>query len=414
MTEFDERDDKCVNCAEINPRQIKVKCCECPGELLLCLECFSCGVELGKHKRTHSYTFYDPGSFPLLTPDWCAADEIQLLESLEEFGFGDWEACNKYLENKTPREIHSHFEEFYLSGPIADAAREFLRDPALKPVVLSPGLTPLPPRVEISKVECEKLGYLPKRDDFEREYDNTAEELISKLVATHNDEPIEASLKFAQVQIYNKRLRDRERRKKLAREYGLVCPKQETAVLRGKKSDQKEMRAILQPVGRFTTFLQFDKLANMMTKCNNLREEIVELQMLRDNGITKLDDKHEYEIQQRKREKRKIDEKIGNTPPKRLSFNSLRTHESNVAPKTEKDIRDYTGFRNLTETEKELCVSLQMAPQKYLGAKMCLIKNNLSRDLGIGGGSSKSELSTLEKMRITEYLRSVGYIALAT
>ena len=419
INEFEERDDKCVNCLEINPREVKIKCEECPGDLLLCLECFSCGVEVGQHKKNHSYSFYDPASFPLFTPDWCAADELQLLEALEEFGYGDWEQCTRYLSDRTPGEICSHFEEFYLSGVIANYLKDVLRDPAGKSCLLSPSLTVTPMRVEVNKTDCLELGYLPKRDDFEREYDNSAEELISKLVATHNDEPIEAKLKFTQVQIYNKRLKDRALRKKIAREYGLVCDKQRTAVVKGKKMDQKELRSKLLPFARFMTCTQFDKLACGITKSEKLKEKIAELLAFRNQGVTKMNDSREYEVRRMQREKRRREEKIGNTPPKRLSFNSMKSIE--CTSKSEKEVGEFSDFKSLSKNEKDLCSSLQLTPQKYMSAKMCIIREKLHRDLGLPSNSKSSRfadsamnLSSVEKLRITEYLRSAGFISLAT
>lgn len=422
VNEFEERDDKCVNCLEINPREVKIKCEECPGDLLLCLECFSCGVEVGNHKHYHSYSFYDPGSFPLFTPDWCAVDELQLLEALEECGYGDWEQCtNRYLSDRTPQEISSHFEEFYLSGVIANYLKDFLRDPASKSCLLSPSLTVTPMRVEVNKQDCLELGYLPKRDDFEREFDNSAEELISKLVErpTHNDEPIEAKLKFTQVLIYNKRLKDRALRKKIAREYGLVCDKQRTIVVKGKKMDQKELRSKLLPFARFMTCTQFDKLACGIAKSEKLKVKIDELIAFRRQGVTKMNDSREYEVRRMQREKRRREEKIGNTPPKRLSFNSLKSIES--TSKTEKDVSDYSDFKGLSKNEKDLCSSLQLTPQKYMCAKMHIIREKLHRDLGLSGNIKSSRfaeasvnLSTNERSRITEYLRSAGFISLAT
>ena len=419
VDEFEDRDDKCVNCLEINPREVKIKCEECPEGLILCLECFSCGVEVGQHKKHHSYSFFDPGSFPLFTPDWCAADELQLLDALEEYGYGDWDQCTRYLTDRTPGEICSHFEEFYLSGVIANYLKDVLRDPAAKSCLLSPSLTVTPMRVEVNKTDCLELGYLPKRDDFEREYDNTAEELISKLVATHNDEPIEAKLKFTQVQIYNKRLKDRAMRKKIAREYGLVCDKQRTVVVKGKKMDQKELRSKLLPFARFMTCTQFDKLACGYTKSEKLKDKIEELLAFRNQGVAKMNDSREYEVRRMQREKRRREEKIGNTPPKRLSFNSMKSIE--CTSKSEKEIGEFSDSKSLSKNEKDLCSSLQLTPQKYMSAKMCIIREKLHRDLGLASSSKASRfpdsvtnLSTIERSKITEYLRSAGFISLAT
>lgn len=64
---------------------------------------------------------------------------------------------------------------------------------------------------------------MPHRDDFEREYDNDAEQLVSCLsVSPTTDSEIEIALKLAQVDKYTRRLRERARRKRVVRDYQLV------------------------------------------------------------------------------------------------------------------------------------------------------------------------------------------------
>lgn len=411
-----ESDDRCSNCLT-NNHEVRVKCNIC-SDMLLCLECFSNGVELGNHLKTHPYSLYDPGCFPLFTQDWSGLEEIQLLEALEESGFGDWEQCTNYIAIKTAGEIAAHFEEFHLSGIMGDAVKGLLRDPTFGNINLSPSLTVAPMRVDLSKEEGLELGYMPLRDDFEREYDNTAETLISKLVATHNDEPIEADLKFAQVEIYNKRLKDRALRKKIAREYGLVCPKQTQYVMKGKKLDQKDLRQNMQAYARFLTYNQFEKLACGVTREEKLRQKITELRAFRKEGVRKIDDCREFEVNKMKRERRKREEKIGNTPPKRLSYNSLRslgtdTKSTQRGTNDAKDLKDLIGFKCLSDNEKELCNSLQLPPQKYLSVKLCIIREKVCQQMGMSC-TPILDVSQTTRSEITEYLKTAGFIPLAT
>ncbi len=59
----------CNYCNKDITNTIRVKCAVCP-DFDLCLECFSVGVEVHPHKRTHAYRVVDNLSFPLFTPDW--------------------------------------------------------------------------------------------------------------------------------------------------------------------------------------------------------------------------------------------------------------------------------------------------------------------------------------------------------
>ena len=80
----------CHNCGEKVPG-LRVLCAECPDDdVELCLACFSCGAEFGRHKRDHAYRFADRGSFAIFDHDrsrpWQASKELELVEAVEHFG----------------------------------------------------------------------------------------------------------------------------------------------------------------------------------------------------------------------------------------------------------------------------------------------------------------------------------------
>lgn len=72
-----------------------------------------------------------------------------------------------------------------------------------------PNFTPL----KLEHAEQLELGYLPMRDDFEREHDNSAEILVSGLMVGEEDEELEKSLKLAHVNMYSHKLLERKERK---------------------------------------------------------------------------------------------------------------------------------------------------------------------------------------------------------
>lgn len=79
------------------------------------------------------------------------------------------------------------------------------------PVPLSPPhFTP----VKLEHAEQLELGYMPLRDDFEKEHDNTAETLISGIMLSPEDDELERALKLVHVDMYSRRLKERERRKR--------------------------------------------------------------------------------------------------------------------------------------------------------------------------------------------------------
>ena len=82
-------------------------------------------------------------------------------------------------------------------------------------------ITPLPP-LDISVAEQPQLGYMLLRDEYDIEYDQDAETLITGLSVNYDEEDVEIELKRAHVDMYVRKLRKRKRHKNIARDYNLV------------------------------------------------------------------------------------------------------------------------------------------------------------------------------------------------
>lgn len=57
------------------------------------------------------------------------------------------------------------------------------------------------------------LGYMPLRGDFDYEYENEAEILLSEMNFSDEDTEEEIKIKYSILEIYNKRLKERSKRK---------------------------------------------------------------------------------------------------------------------------------------------------------------------------------------------------------
>lgn len=264
---------------------------------------------------------------------------------------------------RTPQEVMEHYVTMYIHGNlgkacISDSIPNRVTDhtcPSGGP--LSPSLTtPLPP-LEISLAEQQQLGYMPLRDDYEIEYDQDAEKLISGLSVNYDDEDVEIEMKRAHVDIYVRKLRERQRRKNIARDYnlvptflgrdkkdkekekpgapGVVCSAggvggagagggtigsgSTTAAGSGPVSstpkrkitkEEKEQRLRLRGLCQFMAHKEFEDLFENMHKERVLRAKVRELQRFRRNGITRLEESAEYESARHKREKRKENKSV--------------------------------------------------------------------------------------------------------
>lgn len=269
--------------------------------------------------------------------------------------------------SRTPQEVMEHYVTMYIHGNlgkacIPDSIPNRVTDhtcPSGGP--LSPSLTtPLPP-LDISLAEQHQLGYMPLRDDYEIEYDQDAEKLISGLSVNYDDEDVEIEMKRAHVDMYVRKLRERQRRKNIARDYNLVPvflgrdkkdkEKEKPGMLgtvgtagvvagigaggsgssgsgsvaatgsgsvpntpkRKITKEEKEQRVRLRGLCQFMAHREFEEFFENMHKERMLRAKVRELQRYRRNGITRLDESAEYEAARHKREKRKENKSVVNS-----------------------------------------------------------------------------------------------------
>lgn len=225
---------ECTYCEEkVNSKRgIYIKCTTCQ-DIKLCLECFSAGAEIDQHESNHPYELIDCGSFPIIDESWKAYEELALLEAIELYGIGSWTDIANAVGTRNPEECCERYLRVYVDNFFGRCAWNAI-DKNLYTVhdhtcahnrPLSPSLS-LPEKhkiVDISREKQIRLGYMPKRDDFEREYDNDAELLVSKLAVNANDDTeLDQDLKIAHIHMYTDKLRERFRRKRIVLEYNLV------------------------------------------------------------------------------------------------------------------------------------------------------------------------------------------------
>ena len=75
---------------------VRIQCLECPG-VNLCPECFAARVEVGQHRPYHGYKFMDNGDFSPLNNNWSAKELVQLMDGLEQFGYGNWNDVSRFV-----------------------------------------------------------------------------------------------------------------------------------------------------------------------------------------------------------------------------------------------------------------------------------------------------------------------------
>ena len=342
----------CNYCQEDIPG-LRIKCAECT-DFDLCLECFACGAQIAKHKSNHKYMFMNNGGFNIFpvapkqqrpttkrasiinTPKeeevtiWNARDEMRLLDAVEQYGYGNWKDIANHIETKTTEEAKEEYLRNYIHGLVGKHTwKEELRGNQIDHTKaadrgpLSPTLTGKLPPIAVSGQEALLLGYMPHRDDFE-DFDKETENLVSQIAdKSVEDEDLDVALKLSQCDIYERRLREQVRRKRVARDYQLVSrfyrenpiveigfgakfspqkiSNQIKAVTKG-DGPKQEIIDSMKSVTQFCTAQEFHNLINNLCVGKELKVRVRELIKYRENGIRKISELIPFEQQRFKRE----------------------------------------------------------------------------------------------------------------
>lgn len=229
---------------------------------------------------------------------WSAREELHLLDAVEQYGFGNWEDISKHVETRSPDDSKEEYINKYLTGCIGRHTWSTANDNLPKLVdhtvadrgPLSQLLTQRLPPIEVTPEEASQLLYMPNRNDFEREYDSTAETLVSSLFLSPNDEDTDLVLKLAQLDVYTRKLRERTRRKRMVRDYQLIMNFFRGKVRRRQSKDQREFRDRYRVFAQFYTAFEFNRHLAAFEREKALRVRLSELYRYRWNGLTKFDD----------------------------------------------------------------------------------------------------------------------------
>ena len=135
---------------------------------------------------------------------------------------------------------------------------------------------------------------MPKRGDFDQEYDGDADTLLADLEYFDDDTEQDIKLKNDVIELYNARLDERLRRKKFVLERGLLDFKKTQKQERKKTKEEREIINHMKIFARFNTAEDHDKLVNSLLKERLLREVIEQLKYFKAKGLKSLEDIEKY------------------------------------------------------------------------------------------------------------------------
>ncbi|KAL0300895.1 UNVERIFIED_CONTAM: Transcriptional adapter ADA2b [Sesamum radiatum] len=255
-----------------------------------------------------------------------------------------------------------------------------------------------------AKVEGPSLvdssGYNPKRQEFDTEYDNDAEQLLADMEFKETDTEEERELKLRVLRIYSKRLDERQRRKDFILERNLLHP---SPFEKDLSPEEKQLCRRYDVFMRLHSKEDHEELLKTVVSEYRILKRIRELKEARAAGCRSAAEADRY-FEQKKRETeegdhRKESSQAGPSSQESLSVpvssDSFGTYSTTTSAgqansSTDLDFVTISAATLLSESEKQLCREIRLAPQHYL--KM---QEDMTTQIMIGNISKKSDAHSL-------------------
>ncbi|XP_044285825.1 transcriptional adapter 2-alpha isoform X2 [Varanus komodoensis] len=395
-----------------------IKCAECgPPPFLLCLQCFTRGFEYKKHQSDHTY-------------------EIMFAVGILSSSSSRQDVANQ-MSTKSKEECEKHYMKHFINNPLF--ASSLLN---LKQAEESQHTTAIPfyssedpPRPTFdSLLSRDMAGYMPARADFIEEFDNYAEWDLRDIDFVEDDSELLHALKIAVVDIYHSRLKERQRRKKIIRDHGLINLRKFQILERRYPKEVQDLYEMMRRFARILGPTEHDKFIESHALEFELRKEIKRLQEYRLAGITNFCSARTFDRLKKTREEeslkrtmltevlqyiqdssacqqwlsRQADIDSGLSPTMSVTSNSGRRS----APPL--NLTGLPGTEKLNEKEKELCQVVRLVPGAYLEYKAALV-NECQKQGGLRLAQARAliKIDVNKTRKIYDFLIREAYITKA-
>ena len=152
----------------------------------------------------------------------------------------------------------------------------------------------------------ELAGFMPRRGDFDMEWENEAEQVIADMEFSANDLPQDRQLKIQVIEIYNQKLDERELRKKFLVSRNLLDYRKNQQRDAQIPRDERDLILRMRLFERLHTPEEHEAFLGDILRAKRLRKEIAKLQMYRRMGIKTLVEVEMYELDKNRREFHKM------------------------------------------------------------------------------------------------------------
>ena len=380
----------CSVCHRDISNEIYVKCSRC-ADFNQCLECFSIGAEAQNHLKTHPFVILEPVIQPIFQKGWSSEQEILLLNALQSCGIGNWHEIADTIKTKTAEECECHYFSTYIESPTAPIPLNKVIKEAKIPPPPDFDTSPRESRPSISHEKnmaergkkerttpAEFAGYMPRRHEFEVEYLNDAEQLVSGIEFSETEETEETlEKKLNQLRVYNEQLEERYIRTQFSEDYDLLD--QDFKGFGSKNKQEKDIEEQFLSLGQILTRDKLTEFIDAYKKEMRLKDEIENLLKWRKNCIMTVGEGkifNQLEILYR-------EDKLSTSAIERLNKDYIAYSES-------PDFKTTLYGQMLTESEDEICKKFQIYPHDFL--KM---KDEIIREYTVSGHLTEESAASL-------------------
>lgn len=158
---------------------------------------------------------------------------------------------------------------------------------------------------------AEIVGFMPKRRDFEVEYDNDAELLLAEMEFNDDDSEEEKTMKFRLIDIYNHKLDERLKRKEFVITRGLLDLKEQMRLEKNRTKEEKEIYNMMKVFARFSSAKEHEELVKGIIREKQIRQRIEELKEFKKKGFRTLQEIDE-ELENKRKKEEKTKKRIDN------------------------------------------------------------------------------------------------------
>ncbi|XP_017777769.1 PREDICTED: transcriptional adapter 2-alpha-like isoform X1 [Nicrophorus vespilloides] len=406
---------KCVKC-DTELFDTFILCVQC--DFNLCTKCFANGAEVGPHRNDHNYKVMSNEFELFKSSDWTAKEEMILLNGI--LTLSNFSKITTLLPNKSFKDIKKHYDYYYLMRKGSDQLPKVqIDDHVMQPVV--------PYRFRLNNVQdpirsrdSAPAGYNAARSDFEFDFDKNAEDTISTLElfdSEHKFYDIASDLQKAIVNAYRRKVWERQRRKNIIREHGLIMQQKTTSWLH--RYDMTITPPIYEKLIRFMQFFNgrgFEYLMEGLHRAGELKIQIARLCEFRKQGITTLDEAQLYvKLKNLREDSVKEIKRYQQIAELNIKYKNIPV-PINICPvkrrsRTPLEIIGMPGYEKLLQTERDLCRNIRLPPLNYLELKAVLIaENNKMGHLKLLTARRLLKIDVNKTRKLYDFLIQEGYV----